>query len=73
MLTWAAPNNAVAESFFHSLKTEHVYLNKFKSREAAKQRVFEFIEVFYNRDRLHFTGAPSDLAFAVQSNMKMSC
>jgi transposase InsO family protein len=48
-------DNAVAESFFHSLKTEHVYLNKFKSRQIAKQSVFEFIEVFYNRDRLHST------------------
>ena len=48
-------DNAVAESFFHSLKTEHVYLNKFKTREAAKQSVFEFIEVFYNRERLHST------------------
>jgi transposase InsO family protein len=48
-------DNAVAESFFHSLKTEHVYLNKFKSLEEAKQSVFEFIEVFYNRERLHST------------------
>lgn len=48
-------DNAVAESFFHSLKTEHVYLNKFKTREEAKQSVFEFIEVFYNRTRLHST------------------
>lgn len=48
-------DNAVAESFFHSLKTEHVYLNKFKTREEAKQSIFEFIEVFYNRTRLHST------------------
>jgi transposase InsO family protein len=48
-------DNAVAESFFHSLKTEHVYLEKFKNREEASQSIFEYIEVFYNRQRLHST------------------
>lgn len=48
-------DNAVAESFFHSLKTEHIYLNKFITREEAIQSIFEFIEVFYNRIRLHST------------------
>ena len=55
MLTWAVPFNAVAESFFHSLKTEHVYLQKFITREEAQRSIFEFIEVFYNRERLHST------------------
>ena len=48
-------DNAVAESFFHSLKTEHVYLEKFTTREEAQRSIFEFIEVFYNRERLHST------------------
>ena len=47
--------NAVAESFFHSLKTEHVYLQEFITREEAQRSIFEFIEVFYNRSRLHST------------------
>jgi putative transposase len=46
-------DNAVVESFFGSLKTELVYLNRFKTREEARQQVFEYIEVFYNRQRLH--------------------
>lgn len=46
-------DNAVAESFFASLKGELVYLEKFGSREEARLRVFEYIEVFYNRERLH--------------------
>lgn len=48
-------DNAVAESFFHSLKTELVYLNKYATRKEAMQSVFEYIEVFYNRQRLHST------------------
>ena len=55
MLAWAAPSNAVAESFFHTLKTEHVYLQRFNTREEAQLSIFEFIEVFYNRERLHST------------------
>ncbi len=46
-------DNAVAESFFHTLKTEHVYHQHYKNREEAKQSIFEYIEVFYNRQRLH--------------------
>ena len=48
-------DNAVAESFFHSLKTECVYLNHYRTREEAKKSIFEYIEVFYNRQRLHST------------------
>ncbi|NNB97084.1 IS3 family transposase, partial [Corallococcus exiguus] len=44
---------AVAESFFSTLKLELVYITRFKTREAAKQSLFEYIEVFYNRKRLH--------------------
>jgi putative transposase len=46
-------DNAVAESFFHTLKTELIYHQTFRNRDEAKQAVFEYIEVFYNRERLH--------------------
>lgn len=46
-------DNAVVESFFGSLKTELVYLTRFGTRAEARQQIFEYIEVFYNRQRLH--------------------
>lgn len=46
-------DNAVAESFFHTLKTELTHQFKFKTREEARQSIFEYIEVFYNRVRIH--------------------
>ena len=46
-------DNAVAESFFHTLKTELTHQQKFKTREEAKYAIFEYIEVFYNRIRTH--------------------
>ncbi len=48
-------DNAVAESFFHTIKAELVYQSKFKTREEAKHAIFEYIEVFYNRIRMHST------------------
>ena len=46
-------DNAVAESFFATLKTELIYRQSLPTRAAARQAVFEYIEVFYNRQRLH--------------------
>jgi putative transposase len=46
-------DNAVSESFFHTLKTELIHHQAFHDRDEAKQAVFEYIEVFYNRERLH--------------------
>ena len=46
-------DNAVAESFFASLKTEWVDELDYRTREQAKQSVFKYIEVFYNRRRRH--------------------
>jgi len=46
-------DNAVAESFFHSLKTELTHHIKFETRSQVNQAIFEYIEVFYNRQRLH--------------------
>lgn len=46
-------DNACSESFFKTLKTEWFYDILFKSRKEAKEKLFEYIEVFYNRKRLH--------------------
>lgn len=46
-------DNAVAESFFATLKTELVYRQALTTIPAARSAVFEYIEVFYNRKRLH--------------------
>ncbi len=46
-------DNAVAESFFGTLKTELVHRRDWASRHELRQAVFEYIEVFYNRRRLH--------------------
>jgi transposase InsO family protein len=46
-------DNAVAESFFHTLKTELVHHEDYRSRGEAKASIFEYIEVFYNRQRRH--------------------
>lgn len=46
-------DNACAESFFHSLKTEEAYFHKYRTRDEAKKSIFKYIEVFYNRKRRH--------------------
>lgn len=46
-------DNAVAESFFHSLKTELTHHINFENKNQATQAIFHYIEVFYNRKRLH--------------------
>lgn len=46
-------DNSVAESFFSTLKKELVWRTKFETREHARREIFEFIEVFYNRQRMH--------------------
>ena len=48
-------DNALAESFFHSLKTEWVYFEKYETKEQASLSIFEYIELFYNRQRIHST------------------
>ena len=46
-------DNAVAESFFGSLKTERVFFNNYKTREEARKDIFDYIEIFYNNKRRH--------------------
>ena len=48
-------DNAVAESFFKSLKMERTYWRHYRTREEARRDIFQYIEVFYNRQRLHST------------------
>jgi putative transposase len=50
-----AYDNAVAESFFATLKRELVYRSRFPSRAVARTAVFDYIECFYNCQRLHST------------------
>ena len=57
-------DNAVAESFFSTLKTELIYRAAIPTVAAARSAVFEYIEVFYNRQRLHSTlGYQSPFAY----------
>ena len=57
-------DNAVAESFFHTLKVETIHGENFATREAMRRAVFEYIEVDYNRTRRHSAnGYISPLAF----------
>lgn len=46
-------DNAVAESFFKTLKVELIYHNKYQSREEAALSIFEYIETWYNQNRRH--------------------
>jgi transposase InsO family protein len=46
-------DNAVAESFFKTLKVEHVYRQRFTSKEEAALSVFTWTETWYNRERRH--------------------
>ena len=48
-------DNAVAESFFHTLKEELVTDADFRARQQARQSIFKYIEMYYNRQRLHST------------------
>lgn len=46
-------DNAVAESFFKTLKMEGVYGNRFENQKVAAREIFGFIQIWYNRERLH--------------------
>jgi putative transposase len=48
-------DNAPMESFFHTLKTERVHHRDYQTRDEARRDIFEYIEVFYNRQRRHST------------------
>src|SRR6056297_1301148 len=48
-------DNAIAKSFFSTIKTELIYHNKYKNRKQARQDIFQYIAVYYNRIRMHST------------------
>lgn len=48
-------DNAVAESFFSTLKSELIYGQRFMTKDHARSEIFKFIEIFYNKKRLHQT------------------
>ena len=61
-------DNAVAESFFHTLKVEQTRDRNYKTRQEAKKDIFEYIEVFYNRQRRHsYLGYLSPVEFEKQA------
>jgi putative transposase len=60
-------DNAVAESFFSTLKLELVYETAWRTRAAARADVFQYVEGFYNGQRLHSSlGYLSPVAFEQQ-------
>jgi transposase InsO family protein len=57
-------DNAVAESFFHTLKTERIYLEDYDTHAQTQTAVCEYIDVFYNRQRCHSAnGSLAPLAY----------
>jgi putative transposase len=46
-------DNAIAESFFHTLKVELIYETHYQTKEETKQNIFQYVEVYYNRQRRH--------------------
>lgn len=61
-------DNAVAESFFKTIKTELIYRNRYESKEDAAIAIFEWIETWYNRNRRH--SALSNLTIVEFENLK---
>ena len=62
--------NAVAESFFSSLKKERIRRLVYRTRDLAKADIFKYIEMFYNRIRRHsHLGGVSPEAFEAASNV----
>jgi putative transposase len=61
-------DNAVAESFFSSLKKERIKKRIYKTRDLANAEIFDYIEMFYNRTRRHsHLGGVSPQAFEAAS------
>ena len=61
-------DNAIAESFFKTLKRELIRERPYRTREDAKREVFKYIELYYNTQRMHSSlgyRAPCDLGRGV--------
>lgn len=66
-------DNALAESFFAALKNELIHRTVFPTREKARTAIAEYIEVFYNRRRLHSgLGYKTPLEVATEFQQKLS-
>ena len=68
-------DNAMAESFFGTLKNELVHRTVFPTHEQARTAIAEYIEVFYNRQRLHSAlgyKTPAEAAAAHQQNLSLA-
>ena len=66
-------DNAVAESFFKTLKVEKVNHMKYQSKDEAKTDLFRYIEIFYNRKRFHSTlGFTSPVNFRIQYEKRIA-
>jgi len=64
-------DNAAMESFWSTLKLERVYRTRFTSRSNATSEIFDFIEVFYNRQRRHTSlGGLSPAQFEIKNNSR---
>ena len=61
-------DNAIAESFFHTLKVELIQANRYETREIAKQSIFQYLECYYNQKRLH-----SALGYKVPIDVELAC
>lgn len=60
-------DNAMAESFFATLKKGHLFRERFQTKEEARRKLFEYLEIFYNRVRRHSSlGYKSPVAFEKQ-------
>ena len=66
-------DNAVAESFFKTIKTELIYKMRFRTRKEARQTIFHYIEYFYNRNRKHsYLGNMSPELFLIKYLEKLN-
>jgi transposase InsO family protein len=68
-------DNAVTESFFGILKSEMVYHERFATRREAEDKLFDYIEVFYNRSRIHSASdyfAPAEYEARYQAQLKQA-
>jgi transposase InsO family protein len=66
-------DNAVSESFFGNLKREMVHHERFKTRREATDKLFDYIEVFYNRHRIHSAAdyfAPAEYEARYRAQLK---
>lgn len=64
-------DNAVAESFFKTLKSEQIYNNKLVSKEQVRMDLFEYIEIWYTKDRRHSAFGKQNYRWIMESIKKI--